>query len=86
MWSPTCSKRLVGIKLLDKGIAREGYKVKKDDVEIGEITSGTMSPTLGIAIAMAWIDSAQAEVDTEILIEVRNKTLAAVVVKMPFEQ
>ena len=86
LWQPDCSKKLVGIKLTDKGIAREGYVVKKDGVEIGTITSGTMSPSLGIAIAMAWVDVAYAEVNTAISIEVRNKELAALIVEMPFGQ
>lgn len=86
LWQPDCSKKLVGIKLTDKGIAREGYVVKKDGAEIGIITSGTMSPSLGMAIAMAWVDAEHAELNTVISIEVRNKELAALIVEMPFGQ
>ncbi len=95
-----CFQRLVGIELIHKGIAREGYIVKtliKTDntglglsldlatMTTGKITSGTMSPTLGKAIAMAWVDKADAEIGTELLVEVRNKDIAAKVVEMPFK-
>lgn len=71
-----------GVKLIDKGIAREGCKVYDGDREIGFVTTGTMSPTLGCALAMVRIEKA---FDGEIVeIDVRGRKLKAEVVKMPF--
>ncbi|MEG1923709.1 MAG: glycine cleavage system aminomethyltransferase GcvT [Clostridia bacterium] len=71
-----------GVKLIDRGIAREGCKVFSGDREIGFVTTGTQSPTLNAAIAMVRIEK---DFDgTEVEIEVRGKKLKAEVVKMPF--
>ena len=79
------TKKLVGLELIDKGIARHGYPiVNADGTEIGIITSGTMSPTLNKAIAMAYIPKELSKVDSEILIQVRKKQIRAKVVAMPF--
>ena len=78
-------KKLVGLELIDKGIARNGYPiVNAEGTEIGFVTSGTMSPTLNKAIAMAYVPKELSKVDSEILIQVRKKQLRAKVVAMPF--
>ncbi len=74
-------KKLVGLVLLEKGVLRNHQKVAMDGQHVGEITSGSFSPTLGKAIALARVprltgDSCQ--------VEVRGKLLAAKVVKPPF--
>lgn len=74
--------RRVGIKLIDKGIAREHSAVFSGETVIGEITSGTMSPTLGIAIAMARIEKSAAT--DELTVDVRGKRLRVEVTAMPF--
>ena len=80
------SRKLVGLELLDKGIARHGYPVTDaGGKQIGYITSGTMAPTLKKAIAMAYVPSALAAPGSEVYVEVRGKLLKALVVKMPFE-
>ncbi len=79
------TKKLVGLELIDKGIARNGYPiVNTEGAEIGIITSGTMSPTLNKAIAMAYVPKELSKVDSEILIQVRKKQIRAKVVAMPF--
>ena len=79
------TKKLVGLELIDKGIARNGYPiVNAEGAEIGIITSGTMSPTLNKAIAMAYVPKELSKVDSEILIQVRKKQIRAKVVAMPF--
>lgn len=80
------SRRLVGLELLDKGIARHGYPVTDAAGKpIGYITSGTMAPSLKKAIAMGYVPTAMAAPGSEVYVEVRGKLLKAMVVKMPFE-
>ena len=75
----------MGLELIDRGIARKDYKiVNKDEKEIGVITSGTMSPTLKKAIAMAYINKIYTNLDTEVFIQIRNKKIKAKVVALPF--
>jgi aminomethyltransferase len=79
------TRKLVGLELIDKGIARKDYPiVDADGNEIGVVTSGTMSPTLNIAIAMGYVPKALSKIDTEVFIQVRNKQLKARVVALPF--
>ena len=71
--------------MIDKGIARKDYTiVDADGNKIGIVTSGTMSPTLNIAIAMGYVPKALSNIDTEVFIQVRNKQLKARVVALPF--
>lgn len=77
--------KLVGFKMIDKGIPRGHYKVLDGDQnEIGEVTSGTMSPSLNLGVGMAYVKKPFHTADTEIFIAVRKKVLKAKVVKMPF--
>jgi aminomethyltransferase len=78
-------KKLVGFEMQEKGIARHGHIIKDfAGNTIGEVTSGTQSPSLGKAIAMGYVDKNFAAIDSEIFISVRNTLLRAKVVKMPF--
>lgn len=78
-------RKLVGFELLERGIPRQGYKiVDADGNEIGEVTSGTMAPSLNKAIGMGYVKTEFSKVDSEIFIAIRNKTIKAQVVKMPF--
>jgi aminomethyltransferase len=79
------SRRLRGLVLKERGIARHGYPLlDADGQNIGEVTSGTMAPHLGKAIAIAYVAAAHAKFGTEIFVEVRGRKLAAEVVKLPF--
>ncbi|MCH8554443.1 MAG: glycine cleavage system aminomethyltransferase GcvT [Schleiferiaceae bacterium] len=79
------TQKLVGFELVDKGIPRHDYPiVNVDGQPIGRVTSGTMSPSLGKAIGLGYVAVASADVDSEIYIQVRNKSLKAKVVKIPF--
>lgn len=72
----------MGLELIDKGIARTGYTVMNlDGKEIGEITSGTQSPSSGKSIAMAIIDRDEFELGKELLVQVRKRQLKAKIVK-----
>ncbi len=79
------SKKLVGFKLVDRGIPRKDYKLlNSDGDEIGRVTSGTMSPILQQGIGMGYLRTEDAWIDNEIYVQVRNKSLKAIVVKLPF--
>ncbi|MEO8823662.1 MAG: glycine cleavage system aminomethyltransferase GcvT [Ginsengibacter sp.] len=79
-------RKLVGLEMMEKGIPRHGYEIQNKDGEvIGEVTSGTQSPSLQKAIAMAYVKVAYSKIDTEVLIKIRERLLLAKVVKMPFE-
>ena len=78
------ARRLVGLTLRGRGIARHGYPVLVDGARAGVVTSGTMSPTLGVAIAMAYVPTAHAEPGTMLAVEIRGIPVAAEVVPLPF--
>ena len=79
------TKKLVGFELIDRGIPRQHYKITDTEGnEIGEVTSGTQSPSLGKAIGMGYVKTEFAKAGSEIYIEIRGKLLKAVVVKIPF--
>jgi len=81
----TC--KLCAFELIDKGIPRQGYEiVNSNDEVIGNVTSGTMSPTLKIGIGLGYVKTDYAKIDTEIFIKVRNRNLRAKVVKPPFRK
>jgi aminomethyltransferase len=77
-------KRLVGLEMQGRHIARHGYLVKYEGQVVGEVTSGTLSPTLGKAIALAYVPSQLSKVGQQVEVEIRGKTYPAVVVKKPF--
>lgn len=79
------SKKLVGFEMVERGIPRHDYEiVDANGNVIGVVTSGTQSPSLGIAIGMGYVPTALAISDSEIYIRIRNKDIKAKVVKMPF--
>ena len=81
------SRKLVGFEMIDRGIPREHYKLLNvDGEEIGEVTSGTMSPTRKIGIGMGYVKPAYSKPDTDILIDMRGRKLKAVVKKPPFRK
>lgn len=75
--------RLVAFTLPDGGIPRSGNPILKDGERVGEVTSGTLSPTLDLGIGMGYIPGGFAEAGTAIEIDVRGKRRSAVVSKMP---
>ena len=81
----SATRKLVGLEVVDKGIARNGYPiVDENGSEIGIVTSGTMSPTLNKAIAMAYVPKELSKVGSEVYIQVRKKQIKAEVVALPF--
>jgi aminomethyltransferase len=78
------SRRLVGLEMAGKHIARHDYPVWSDGRVVGKVTSGTLSPTLGKAIALAYVPSDLSKVGEILEVEIRGKTYPATVVKKPF--
>lgn len=79
------SRKLVGFELIDRGIPRHDYEiVDAEGNNIGIVTSGTQAPSLGKAIGMGYVKTEFATADSEIYILIRDKKIAAKVVKMPF--
>lgn len=79
------TKKLVGFELIERGIPRHDYEiVDADGNNIGIVTSGTQSPSLGKAIGLGYVKTEFSAVDSEIYILIRDKKIAAKVVKLPF--
>lgn len=76
--------RLVGLEVVGRGIAREGYPVLRDGKEAGVVTSGALSPTTGRTIALARVRGPVVKVGTVLAVEIRGKQVEAVVVSRPF--
>lgn len=77
-------RKLVGIEMIDRGIPRSHYPVFIGDEQIGEVTTGTQSPTLKKNVGLALIKAEHAAVGTELDVEIRGKRLKAVIVPTPF--
>jgi aminomethyltransferase len=78
-------RKLVGLEMIDRGIPRSHYEIcDAEGNTIGEISSGTQSPTLGKGIAMGYVKTEFSKSGTEIFVKIREKLLKAQVVKMPF--
>lgn len=77
-------KILVGFAMVGKGIPREKYKIKFDGKDIGEVTSGTHSPTLQKGIGLGYVPVEYSEVGQKIDIEIRDKPVCATVCAIPF--
>ena len=80
------SKKLIGFKMLEKGIPRKDYDILNNENEIiGVVTSGTMSPSLNIGIGLGYVNIENSAVDTEIFIQIRKNRKKAVIVNTPFK-
>jgi aminomethyltransferase len=77
-------RRLVGLVMQGRGIARHGYPIHAGDQRTGTVTSGTHSPTIGKAIAMGYVAPAHAEPGTILDVEIREQRVPAEVVPLPF--
>jgi aminomethyltransferase len=78
------ARRLVGLVMRGRGIARHGYPIHAGPRSTGVVTSGTQSPSLGEAIAMGWVATADAEPGTMVDVEIRGQRVPAEVVALPF--
>lgn len=78
-------RKLIGFEMIDRGIARHDYEfVDAAGKVIGQVTSGTQSPSLQKSIGLGYVDITHAKEGTEVFVSIRNKVLKAIVVKPPF--
>lgn len=78
-------RKLIGFELKERGIPRHDYEIAdKDGNIIGKVTSGTMAPSLNKGIGLGYVTMEHSKPGTEIFIQIRNKPVAAIVVKPPF--
>ena len=79
------SKTLIGFEIKEKGIARKGYKIlNKNEMVIGNVTSGTISPYSMKSIGMGYVNFDENKISNSIYVEVRNKKIKAIICKRPF--
>jgi aminomethyltransferase len=77
-------RKLVGVEMIDRGIPRPHYPVYAGEQLIGEITTGTQSPTFKTSVGLALIDASYAALGSQVYVEIRGKKLLAQIVKTPF--
>jgi len=77
-------RKLVGLAMTERAVARHGYPVQKDGRAVGSVTSGSYGPSVDKYIAMAYVETALAGIGTELAVEIRAQAKAARVVKTPF--
>jgi aminomethyltransferase len=77
-------RKLIGLELEGRRIARQGSAVLRDGAAVGEVTSGTFSPTLQKSIAMAYVDVGAAGIDTKLEVDLKGTSNPAKVVALPF--
>ncbi len=78
------TKHLVGFKMTDRSIPRDGYAVMKDGKKIGHVTSGSFAPTVGCGIGMAYVAAGSEAVGTRLGIEIHGRVAEAEIVPRPF--
>ena len=79
-------ERFVGFELEERGIPRHGYEISVEGETVGTVTSGTMSPTLGVPLGMGYVPSEFAEPGTEVGVEIRGEPKDARIRPLPFYQ
>ncbi len=77
-------RKLIGLEMADRSVARHGYPVLHDGRRVGEVTSGTFGPSVEKSIAMAYVEAPLSAVGTELAVEIRGQGRPARVVKTPF--
>jgi aminomethyltransferase len=79
------NEKLVAFKLLERGIPRKDYQITDEENNIiGVVTSGTMGPTVKLSIGMGYVKSEFSALGSKIYLRIRNKSISAEVVKLPF--
>ncbi|WP_256289344.1 glycine cleavage system aminomethyltransferase GcvT [Halobellus inordinatus] len=77
-------EQIVGLRIEERAIARHGHEIRSDGDSVGRVTSGTMSPSLRIPIALGYVDSSLASPGTELTVSIRDRSVEATVVETPF--
>jgi len=74
----------IGLRMIDKGIPRAGCEILKDEMVVGKVTSGTLSPTVGVGIAMGYVPPEFSSEGGLLMIKIRDRFVKVQVVKFPF--
>jgi aminomethyltransferase len=77
-------RKLIGLEMTERAVARHGYPVLKGEGAVGTVTSGSYAPSADKYIAMAYVETALAGAGTELAVEIRGQAKPARVVKTPF--
>ena len=77
-------RRLTGFKLLERGVPRTGFQIEKDGEVVGVVTSGSLSPTLGIGLGMCFVPPELAKSGNDFHVVIRRKRIPAKSVRPPF--
>ncbi|HEX9038110.1 MAG TPA: glycine cleavage system aminomethyltransferase GcvT [Ktedonobacterales bacterium] len=77
-------RKLIGIELTERGVPRAGYPLMREGAQVGELTSGTMAPTLNKPIGLGYVTPDAAAVGMGLTVEIRGKPVAATVTQLPF--
>ncbi|MBZ0221352.1 MAG: glycine cleavage system aminomethyltransferase GcvT [Candidatus Methylomirabilis sp.] len=77
-------RTLVGIRMLEPGVPRQGYEIHTGGKKVGEVTSGTVSPSLNIGIAMGFVSPESSKPGTEVSIVIRGRAAKAEITTLPF--
>ena len=80
----TLRRKLVGVKLFSRGVPRSHYQVLKNGESVGEITSGTFSPTLNTGIGLCYVSREYSNEGNQLDVKIRDQLVAGEVVKLPF--
>ena len=77
-------RKLVGLKLLTRGVPRSHYQVIKNGEIVGEVSSGTFSPTLNTGIGLCYVSKEYSDVGNNLDVKIRKQLVAAEVISLPF--
>ena len=78
------SRKLVGLRMIGRGVPRSHYRVLNEGLPVGELTSGTFSPSLNTGIGLCYVSTEYAKPGTKLDLEIRKSRVPAEVVKPPF--
>ena len=77
-------RKLVGVKLLTRGVPRAHYQVLKNGESVGEVTSGTFSPTLNTGVGLCYVSSEYSDIGNHLDMKIRDQLVATEVIQLPF--
>ena len=77
-------RKLVGLKLLTRGVPRAHYQVFKNSESVGEVTSGTFSPTLNTGVGLCYVSSEYSDIGNHLDVKIRDQLVATEVIQLPF--
>ncbi|MBT8206232.1 MAG: glycine cleavage system aminomethyltransferase GcvT, partial [Eudoraea sp.] len=79
------TRKLIAFEMEERAIPRQSYDIlDENDQVVGQVTSGTMSPSLGIGIGLGYVPKAISGIGTRVFVQIRKKAVPARIVKLPF--